>query len=201
MYKMVNHLVPQYLSLQVSRPGQQQYNLRNTLNIPEIFGTHELYRQSFLPSTVKEWNKLPQVIRQSTSIDSFKNKLVKMKRPSKPPFYFNSGCRLGQIHHARLRMQNSDLNDHLVKQHISEYPQCAYGVPKEDPEQYLLFCPKYSEERKILTRTIGQIKFPLDSNMIDNLLHSNHTLTGTDNKILFEAVAIFIESTKRFTKR
>ena len=87
----------------------------------------------------------------SSSIDSFKNKLVKMKRPSKPPFYFNSGCRLGQIHHARLRVQNSDLNDHLVKRHISEYPQCACGAPKEEPEHYLLFC----EERKILTRTTG----------------------------------------------
>ena len=160
-----------------------------------------MYRQSFLPSMVKEWNKLPLVIRQSSSIDSFKNKLVKMKCLPKPPFYFNSGSRQGQIHHARLRMQNSDLNDYLVKRHISEYPQCACGAPKEDPEHYLLFCPKYSEERKILTRTIGQIELPLDSNMIDNLLHGNHRLTGTDNKILFEAVAIFIVSTKRFTKQ
>ena len=191
MFKMVNHLAPQYLSLLVSRPGQQQYNLRNTLNIPEIFGTHELYRQSFLPSTVKKWNKLPLVIRQSTSIDSFKNKIIKMK----PPFYFNSGCGQGQIHHSRLRM---------VKRHISEYPQCDCGAPKEDPEHYLLFCPKYSEERKILTRTISQIELPPDSNMIDyNLLHGNHTSTGTDNKIYLKQLPLLLyqHSLKRFTKQ
>ena len=84
LYKMVNHMVPQYLSLLVSRPGQQQYNLRNSLNIPEIFGTNEMYRQSFLPSAVKVWNKLSLDIRQSTSVNSLKievsgEKLISVK--------------------------------------------------------------------------------------------------------------------------
>ena len=63
MYKMINHLAPPYLSLLVSRPGQQQYTLRTNQNIPLIFGTNNSYVNSFLPNAVKEWNKLPIAIR------------------------------------------------------------------------------------------------------------------------------------------
>ena len=44
MYKMINQLVPQYLSLLISRPRQQNYNLRNELNIPTILATNNLYK-------------------------------------------------------------------------------------------------------------------------------------------------------------
>ena len=196
---MVNHLVPQYLSLLVSRPGQQQYNLRNTLNIPEIFGTNEMYRQSFLPYSVKVWNTLPIDIRQSSSINSLKTKLIKMKSPTKPPVYYNTGSRQGQIHHARLRMESSDLNYHLVKRYISENMTCACGAVREDPEHFLLFCPKYADDRSNLIRTINGIEFPQESNcdLIENLLWSNPELSVIDNKIIFEAVANFIISTNR----
>ena len=154
LYKMVNHIVPQYLSLLVSRPGQQQYNLRNSLNIPEIFGTNEMYRQSFLPSAVKVWNKLSLDIRQSTSVNSLKNKLNSIKCLNKPPVYYNSGSMQGQIYHARLQMQSSDLNYHKVKRHISENMTCACGAIREDPKHYLLFCPKYRNDRSKFTRII-----------------------------------------------
>ena len=97
---MINHLAPPYLSLLVSRPGQQQYTPRTNQNIPLIFGTNNTYVNSFLPNVVKEWNKLPITIRQSTTTNRFKSKLSKLECPTKPPDYV---------------MQTSDLNDHLVK--------------------------------------------------------------------------------------
>ena len=42
MYELVNHLAPSYLYLLVSHPNQQQYNLRNTRNLPLIFGTNSI---------------------------------------------------------------------------------------------------------------------------------------------------------------
>ena len=45
MYKMINQLVPQYLSLLISRPRQQNCNLRNELNIPTILATNNLYKR------------------------------------------------------------------------------------------------------------------------------------------------------------
>ena len=201
LYKMVNHMVPQYLSLLVSRPGQQQYNLRNSLNIPEIFGTNEMYRQSFLPSAVKVWNKLSLDIRQSTSVNSLKNKLNSTKCPKKPPVYYNLGSRQGQIYHARLRMQSSDLNYHKVKRHISENMTCACGAIREDPKHYLLFCPKYQNDRSKLTQILDNIDFPPESDMVNNLLHGNPSLSVKDNETLFEAVIDFIVSTKRFSRQ
>ena len=50
-----------------------------------------MYRQSFLPSAVKEWNKFSLDIRQSISVNSLKNKLNTMKRLNKPPAYYNLG--------------------------------------------------------------------------------------------------------------
>ena len=92
---MTNHLAPPYLSLLVSRPGQQQYSPRTNQNIPLIFGTNSTYM-----------NKLPITIRQSTTTNRFKSKLSKLKCPTKPPVYYNAGSRQGQIHHARLSYAN-----------------------------------------------------------------------------------------------
>ena len=64
MYEPVNHLAPSYLYLLVSRPNQQQYNLRNTRNL--IFGTNSMYTNSFFPNAVREYNKFSIDLRQST---------------------------------------------------------------------------------------------------------------------------------------
>ena len=76
-------------------------------------------------------------------------KLIKMKCPTKPPAYNNSGSRQGKIHHARLRMESSNLNYHSVKRYISESLTCACGAVREDPEPFLLFCPKYAMKDQI----------------------------------------------------
>ena len=117
--KTINHLAPPYLSLLVSCPGQQQYTPRTNQNIPLLFGTNYSYVNSLLPNTVKEWNKLPIAIRQSTTMNISKSKLSKLKCPTKPPDYYNTGSRQGQTYHARLHMQTSDLNDNLVKRRAS----------------------------------------------------------------------------------
>ena len=72
---------------------------------------------SFLPRTISNWNALPQQTKLATSPESFKHKI---KKQTKPPTYYNSGTRKGQILHARLRMECSDLNHHLVIRHIQE---------------------------------------------------------------------------------
>ena len=146
-----------------------------------------MYRQSFLPSAVKVWNKLSLDIRHSASVNSLKNKLNSIKYLNKPPVYYNSGSRQGQICHARLRMQSSDLNYHKVKRHISENMTCACGAIREDPKHYLLFFPKYQNDKSKLTQILD-IDIPPKSDMVNNLLHGNPSLSVKDNETLFEAV-------------
>ena len=68
---------------------------------------------------------------------------------------------------------------------------CACGALKEDPEHFLLFCPKYADERTNLIHTVNGIEFPQESNgrLIENLLWGNSELSVIDNKIIFEARA------------
>jgi len=49
------------------------------------------YKKSFLPSTSRNWNDLDLQIRNSPSINVFKNKLINNKQIA--PTYFKTGIR------------------------------------------------------------------------------------------------------------
>ena len=55
---------------------------RNHNNIPLFNVKHEYFRNSFFPSTVIEWNKLDNNIRNSESVSDFKKQVLKFIRPS-----------------------------------------------------------------------------------------------------------------------
>ena len=80
---------------------------------------------SLLPSAVRDWNALPEQTRNSANLNIFKNRL----KPNliKPPRYYNTGKRLGQIYHARLRTACSPLRQHLHSKNIVDIPYCTCG--------------------------------------------------------------------------
>ena len=113
-YKMSNYLVPEYLSSLVPPTvgNISQYNLRNETNLQTIPARSQQYYNSFLPSTTRIRNSLPDDTKSSPSVESFKQKLKNnITRP--PPYYF-SGSRLGQIYHPRKRL-NCSLRHHLYQ--------------------------------------------------------------------------------------
>ena len=55
----------------------------------------------------------------------------------KPHDYFNTGSRKGQILLARLRMETSNLNDHMVKRYLQDNPSCDCEAQAETPSHYL----------------------------------------------------------------
>ena len=62
---------------------------RNYTNIPLFNIKHECFRNSFFPSTVTEWNKLDNNIRNSESVSTFNKQILKFIRPV-PNSMFNS---------------------------------------------------------------------------------------------------------------
>ena len=56
------------------------YNTRNANNIPQFKVKHSFCRNSFFPSAVIEWNKFDLNIRNSESLNVFKNSLLKFVR-------------------------------------------------------------------------------------------------------------------------
>ena len=73
-YKMQNGLVPDYLTeLVPSRVGDNTtYSLRNAEHLQQIHASSRLFFDSFLPSTIREWNRLPSDTKSAPSLSSFK---------------------------------------------------------------------------------------------------------------------------------
>ena len=131
-YKMQNNLTPSYLTdLLPSNNAVGAYNLRNTRSVN---ARTESYRSSFLPSTIRAWNALPQPTRESSSIAIFKHRLnINLGKPST---LFNIVSRRGQILHTRLRLDCSSLNYDLHRKSIIKSPRCTCG----ESESYNTFC-------------------------------------------------------------
>jgi hypothetical protein len=76
----------------------------------------------WLPSSVQLWNKQRENIKSSRSVQIIKSNLQPQNNTK--PIYYYIGTRLGQILHARLRMQCSSLNHHLFRKNIVNSPFC-----------------------------------------------------------------------------
>ena len=115
MYKMVNNMAPEYLCSLILNPPSDNTNvtLRNRHNLKELFARTELYRTSFLVSTIKEWNRLELSIREAPTINSFRYRLKKELCAKHPPKYYNTGHRKLNVIHCQMRNNCSPLNAHL----------------------------------------------------------------------------------------
>ena len=146
----------------------------------------------FLPSTLRQWNTLDQNIRESSTLQSFKHKLNTQQRI--PPIYFNiiQTPRLGQILHARLRLECSSLNHHLYKENLVDSSLCACGAP-ETTFHFLLSCASYNEIRQ---QYFSGLCHPLT---VPILLCGNPEESLAVNNAIFRCVQLYIMATKRFT--
>jgi hypothetical protein len=197
MYKIVNGLVPSYLSaLLPPRIGHNvQHNLRNRHDIRAPFCRLESYRRSFLPKTIGEWNALNETIKSKETVESFKASFVEQKDPMKELLYY--GYRLPSVHHSRLRIGCSNLNAHLCfNLHVVPSPQCPCGYEVEDTAHYFFHCPQFTDQRHAMMQSLRRID-NIDIN-INTLLWGDSELTKKSNEEVFDSVQTFIVATSRF---
>ena len=140
-YKIMNGLSPDYLRELIPPTVQAtiRYNLRNSNDIQTIRANTNLFYDSFFPATIRAWNDLPGNIKQATPVASFK--FLLNRNITKPPKYYNTGSRIGQILHARLRMECSSLNAHLHKKKNYTRPTMSMRRP------YFFDCPRHADAR------------------------------------------------------
>ena len=138
-YKMNHNLTPLYLTSLV--PGSvgnvSRYNLCNANNLQGINTRTAQYQQSFLPSTIREWNELPNEAKECSSVNSFKYYLNKNREHT--PKYFYTGNRKAQILHTRLRTNCSSLNLDLFLKNIVDTPHCNCGTGSIEDQQHNSF--------------------------------------------------------------
>ena len=115
LYKMINGLCPDYLSSRVPPAvgNNTAYNLRNASDYKYIYAQIlNCVTTPFFLSLVRDWTELPLTTINATSLSafmcSFNSTLIGV------PLIYLDGNRIGQIYHARLRMDCSSLNHHLI---------------------------------------------------------------------------------------
>jgi hypothetical protein len=195
-YKIVNGNAPQYLIDLV--PGtinnRTRYQLRNSQNLDIPITRLSAFTNSFFPSTARKWNELSIINRSLPSVESFKYAHSKTLAKPNPLFYY--GGRLEAAIHARLRINNSPLNDHLCNHlHVIDSPLCPCGSgQKETPKHFFFECMLYVQQRRSLLTNL----LPLVINNVDYLLFGVPGSDHLDNIHIFKAVHHFIRDTKRF---
>ena len=192
-YKMYNSLSPPYLSALIpSSVGETTaYPLRNSGNIRSIQCKSQLFTRSFLPSTINLWNALPESVRSSPSLSTFKANLNKDKQ--KIPMHYYDCERTLTVLPARFRMHCSNLNEHLYAKNISESPYCQCGEI-EDTYHFFYICPIYNEKRAILFDNLSSFQ-PITLQL---LLFGVKDGSYEENSLIFKHVQSFIRDSHRF---
>lgn len=131
-------------------------------------------------------------IKQSASLQCFKNSLKNHRQPPVPKYYY-IGSRRAQVLHTRLRTNCSSLNLHLFLKNITESPLCQCGSI-ENTEHYFLYCKYYQDQRDELLSVVTPYHIPT----VNLFLYGDKTLSQHTNTIIFESVQKFIVGTKRF---
>ena len=187
-FKMENGLTPQYLSdLFPARVGDvSAYNFRTSENYVLIHSHTRSYAESFLSSTIRAWNNLPESFKSASTLSEFKRMLT--KEISKIPEYYYAGDRFSQILHTLLRLEYSSLNQLLFRRGLVPSPNCMCG-DIESNEHFLMICPRYYQIRGIMPAT------PITAQL---LLYGDCELSVGNNISLLKEVQKFIIKSKRF---
>jgi hypothetical protein len=188
-YKMCHNSTPSYLSELL--PTKFGANSRHANNFHTLSSRSNTYFNSFLPSTIREWNKLPEPTKACRSLASFKRHLNSNIRSV--PSHFYHGNRKLQVSLTRIRTKCSALNQHLFSKGISGSPLCVCGQP-EDAKHFFLSCPLFQCPRTVLINNLSSV-CPVS---INTILYGDTTLSSELNCVIVDHVHRFIRDTRRF---
>jgi hypothetical protein len=123
MYRILNNMTPAYLKELIPAERNIIYNLRTNNNLPEARCRLNILYESFVPGSIRKWNRLNVVIRESVTLNQFKSRLQKyaghQTKTRLIQAYDNGQGRISVLQ-TRLRLGLSDLRSHLYDYNIIE---------------------------------------------------------------------------------
>ena len=156
-YKIFHEKSPSYL-FQLVPPNNNFYAIRSSQSnkISSFKTGHNFFKDSFFAAVISEWNSLDVNIRNSSSINVFKKKLLKFIRPV-PNSTYNINDSKGLTLLTRLRLGLSHLGDHKFRHNFQDCvsPMCSCGQDIETTTHFLLHCPSHHCARKTLFHKIN----------------------------------------------
>ena len=204
-YKIKNKLTPPYMYdlCPAQQAGTARYQLRNQGGIPMPFCRTQFRRNSFVPQTISDWNKLPPQIQICATLNSFKYRFRQSYFKPVPPWYSRGKSRTHVIL-TRIRLNNSSLNSHLHANNIIDSPKCHLcQSSREDVLHYFLQCPAFIAARIKLLRGLSEV-ISLDVNDIPQKDLLSLLITGSanfsleQNSMILEQTVNYITSSSRF---
>ena len=161
---------PKYLS-DIIRSTARRYSSRNANNIPSVRVNNNYFVNTFFPSTISEWNKLDLSIRNSTSLNIFKGRLLQFIRPLENSV-FTCHNPIGIKYLTRLRLGFSHLRYHKFKHSFLDAidPLCSCSTVIENTVHYFFHCPNFSAARNTFLNEIA---------IVDRLLKTQKTTKMT----------------------
>ena len=190
---------PKYLS-DIIPSTAGRYSLRNANNIPSVRVNNNYFVNTFFPSTISEWNKLDLSIRNSTSLNIFKGRLLQFIRPLENSV-FTCHNPIGIKYLTRLRLGFSHLRYHKFKHSFLDAidPLCSCSTVIENTVHYFFHCPNFSAARNTFLNEIAIVdRSIIDQDEIKTFLYGHPTYYVNDNKLILDASVKYILETKRF---
>ena len=205
-YKLKNDSTPLPDYIRSAMPHTRQHDTQRTLrnsfsqSLPPNHTT--LFQRSFIPSTTRAWNRLPESTQTSKAPQIFKRELSERLSVPAPPLYYSLGTKVGNILHTKLRVGMSNLNAHLYSIQKIESPNCSCGHTPETTNHFIINCHIHAQVRIELFRAISTIlnidfsKLPPET-QTDILLHGKNLVKDERHRVAY-SFQNFIFDTKRF---
>ena len=201
-----NPPLPAYVTNLITDTRQDVTGLRlrnaQLLSIPPIRLTS--FRRSFIPATIRHWNRLPESLRNTLSRRDFSRQVWQRFGTPEAPTLNSVGSKTGNTHHTRLRVGMSHLHAHLFQVHLTPSPACTCGHTQEDTAHYILWCPLYTRHRSRLFDVVRPI-IPNFDNLSSrhklNALLFGTNLTKNQGIQIAHYLQAFITHTQRFRKQ
>jgi hypothetical protein len=117
----------------------------------------------FIISSVREWNKLDNSVRNLDTPLKFKRALLsKRNEINIVPKHFMYGSRKLNVILTQLRCSTSFLNNDWFKSNIVSSPNCACIVAREDAFHFFFECSKYTDIRRDLLICVNLFRMKID---------------------------------------
>ena len=182
--------------------SNHRYNTRSNENVTTFYCRTDVFKYSYFPYTILEWNKLDVQIRRSKSFLSFKNSLLKIGQPTAKATC-NIHNPIGLKFFARLKLGISNLSEHKFKHNFQDCVNPLSSCSLEIESLSHSFCSHhFTNIRSTLLDDLQSVDINIPSfsenNLVDLLFYGSPTFNSNQNNKIQSSIS-FIINYERFS--